>query len=127
MKMAGVISESGATGIEVPRKSKEICWETVEFLLHEAFLELADIGARLEKARTGVAPQGWKRRLKGEDRLSEEALKHSLSQAYHNLNFAWNARYCKPEEMDRDYAKKCRFPAIFTRNWRRFGGDGNAR
>ena len=60
-------------------RHKEICWETVEFLLHEALSELADIGARLEKARTGIAPQGWKRRLKGEDRLCEEALILSVS------------------------------------------------
>ena len=96
---------------------KEICWETVEFLLHEAIENLERLNAMLYLARTGEVPKGWKRRLGGSDRITEAALEHALSQAYRNLNFAWNARFCQPSEMDRDFAKKGRFPRVFVRQF----------
>lgn len=55
---------------------KEICWETVEFLLHEAIENLERLNAMLYLARTGEMPKGWKRRLDGSDRINEAALEH---------------------------------------------------
>ena len=100
---------------------KEICWETVEFLLHEAIEKLERLNAMLYLARTGEVPKGWKRRLGGSDRINEAALEQTLSQAYRNLNFAWNARYCQPSEMDRDFAKKVRFPKVFAQKFNASG------
>ena len=96
---------------------KEICWETVEFLLHEAIENLERLNAMLYLARTGEVPKRWKRRLDGSDRINEAALEQTLSQAYRNLNFVWNARFCQPSEMDRDFVKKGRFPRVFVQQF----------
>ena len=98
---------------------REIQWETVDFLLHEAVERLELLEAMLEKARTGVAPRGWKKMLGAYDEITEVRLAEVLSAAYRHLNMAWNARYCRPSEMDRDIRKMERFPAYFTRQWNR--------
>ena len=102
-------------------KRREIQWETVDFLLHEAIEKLEILEAMLEKARTGVAPRGWKKTLGSHDEITEAQLEGTLSSAYRHLNMAWNARYCRPSEMDRDARKKERFPTHFSREWNRQG------
>ena len=100
---------------------KEICWETVEFLLHEAIENLQRLDVILHMVWAGAAPEWWTRRPPAPDQINEATIEQILSQVYRNLNFAWNARYCQPSEMDRDFAKKVRFPKVFAQKFNASG------
>lgn len=99
---------------------KEIQWETVEFLIHEAREGLEEFAAMLEASRTGVIPSGWRKVFRNGPSFTEADFRAALSKAYHNLNFAWNARYCRPKEMDKDFERKGRFPRIFWNEMNRW-------
>ena len=94
---------------------KQVNWDAVEFLLSEALEGLNLLYAQIETARTGVVPRGYKKMIGGDLPINEEHLRFTVGEAYRKLNFVWNARYCSPQDMDKDYDKKCRFPALFTR------------